>query len=117
MQIYDLELEFEKLEYLEKLRVQFENLKDAALVFHLGISLLFSRFYIYPIYFTGKLVPEILKLLQAKFDEETFVFLSTLQKNIIVQRKTGQIKLDDEILQLKRMILGFKVILTYTKYK
>ena len=91
MQIYDLELEFEKLEYFNKLRGQFEKLKDPPLVFHLGISLLFSKFYNHPIYFTGKLVPDILKLLEEKLDEKTFIFLSTLQKSIIVQRKSGQI--------------------------
>lgn len=101
--IYDLEIHFAKLKYLEKLKEQFQNTTDAALVFHLAISIYFIKFYDFPLYFTGKLVPEVLHQLQIHLEKETFEFLSNLQKNIIAQRKT-MMKLDDEILKLKHML-------------
>lgn len=102
-EIYDLEIQFEKTKYLEKLKAQFQNATDPAMVFHFATCIYFIKFHDFPLYFTGKLVPEVLQQLHSHLDEITFEFLSNLQKNIIAQRKT-KVKLDAEILQLKQML-------------
>lgn len=101
--IYYLEIEFEVMDYLEKLRQQFHNSKEPALVFHLAVSIYFVMFNHYPLYFTGKFVPEIVGMLEHHLERDSYIFLLNLQKNIMAQKKT-MIKLDDDIIKLKEML-------------
>ena len=100
----DFELVLEKKEYLGLLKRQVSNSTDPAMVFHLAVTILFTIYYDWPLYFTGKLVPDVLREMNGHFEKGMYEFMSTFLSDIIAQRKDKSINLDDKIIQLKKFL-------------
>jgi hypothetical protein len=101
--IFDLEMEIEKEEYLQKLKEQLKESKDAPLVLHLVVSILFIKQNGYSIYFTGKSVPDVLRELKPCLPEDTYLFLDDCLRKIINLKKTN-VNLDNEIIRMKEIL-------------
>ena len=103
--VFDIEMGLEKMEYLKSLKRQLTNSKDPAMVFHLAITIFFIKNYDQAIYFTGKMVPEMLREMKGQFEKATmYEFMSAFLSDVIAQRKDKSINLDDKIIQLKQYL-------------